>query len=404
MDKQITHKINLYSLYALAFALPFYKKATPILIIVFLVTSLINGNYRFKNKGKNILLFTVLYVAYLIGLLYSENLKYGLSDMETKLSIFIFPIAFFISKIDFKAILDNVLKWFVIGLTISCIICLGEGIYQFVISGNESELFYSKLSIFHHASYYSMYVNLGLIIVYYQYFKKESLIKLDGVKMVLLSVFLSIVILLLSSKMGIISMLITQLAVVIYWVVKYKSYFKSLLVILVFIAGIAITYSSSYTFKVRMDEFITTLKSDEASKKSTTGVRIYAWQTAIDLIKEKPLIGYGTGDVKNVLIDEYIKKDLTVLAKKELNPHNQFLQTAIALGCIGFLILILSFVLPLIHSIKRQFYIYAFFIGLFLLNNLTESMLETQSGVIFYGFFNALFFVSYFDNSKNKEL
>ena len=404
MDKQITHKINLYSLYALAFALPFYKKATPILIIVFLVTSLINGNYRFKNKGKNILLFTVLYVAYLIGLLYSENLKYGLSDMETKLSIFIFPIAFFISKIDFKAILDNVLKWFVIGLTISCIICLGEGIYQFVISGNESELFYSKLSIFHHASYYSMYVNLGLIIVYYQYFKKESLIKLDGVKMVLLSVFLSIVILLLSSKMGIISMLITQLAVVIYWVVKYKSYFKSLLVILVFIAGIAITYSSSYTFKVRMDEFITTLKSDEASKKSTTGVRIYAWQTAIDLIKEKPLIGYGTGDVKNVLIDEYIKKDLTVLAKKELNPHNQFLQTAIALGCIGFLILILIFVLPLIHSIKRQFYIYAFFIGLFLLNNLTESMLETQSGVIFYGFFNALFFVSYFDNSKNKEL
>ena len=404
MDKQITHKINQYSLYALAFALPFYKKATPILIIVFLVTSLINGNYRFKNKGKNILLFTVLYVAYLIGLLYSENLKYGLSDMETKLSIFIFPIAFFISKIDFKAILDNVLKWFVIGLTISCIICLGEGIYQFVISGNESELFYSKLSIFHHASYYSMYVNLGLIIVYYQYFKKESLIKLDGVKMVLLSVFLSIVILLLSSKMGIISMLITQLAVVIYWVVKYKSYFKSLLVILVFIAGIAITYSSSYTFKVRMDEFITTLKSDEASKKSTTGVRIYAWQTAIDLIKEKPLIGYGTGDVKNVLIDEYIKKDLTVLAKKELNPHNQFLQTAIALGCIGFLILILIFVLPLIHSIKRQFYIYAFFIGLFLLNNLTESMLETQSGVIFYGFFNALFFVSYFDNSKNKEL
>ena len=199
-------------------------------------------------------------------------------------------------------------------------------------------------------------------------------------------------------------MLITQLAVVIYWVVKYKIYFKSLLVILVFIAGIAITYSLSYTFKVRMDEFITTLKSDEASKKSTTGVRIYAWQTAIDLIKEKPLIGYGTGDVKSVLIDEYIKKDLTVLAKKELNPHNQFLQTAIALGCIGFLILILIFVLPLIHSIKRQFYIYAFFIGLFLLNNLTESMLETQSGVIFYGFFNALFFVSYFDNSKNKEL
>jgi O-antigen ligase len=398
------NQINLYSLYTLSFALSFHKKAIPILIILFLVTSLLNGNYNLKNRKKTVLFFALLYLAYLVGLFYSENFKYGLSDMETKLSLLIFPIAFWVSNIDFKATLNVVLKWFVIGLVISGLICLLEGIYQFVSTGEESELLYAKLSIFHHASYYSMYLNFGLIVVYYLYIKEDFKVKSKANVTIALSVFFSILIVLLSSKMGIISMLITQVVALIYYTFKYKKYIRSSMLLLFIVACLTIVYNASHTFSVRMDEFVTTISSGKASKVSTTGVRVYAWETAIELIKEKPVIGYGTGDVKNVLVKEYIKKELTILAEKELNPHNQFLQTAIAIGLLGFLILILSLILPMIYSIQKGYYLYVFFIALFIINILTESMLETQSGVIYFAFFNTLLFVAYFNTSERKEI
>jgi len=399
----LKYRINLYSLYVLSFAIPFHKKAIAPLIIIFLLSSLFNGNYNFKNKSKSILLFATIFIAYIAGMLYTENTNFGLKDLETKLSLLIFPIAFYVSKIDFKSISSNALKWFVYGVVISSLICLGEALYQFTITGEESELFYGKLSMFHHASYFSMYVNLALIIVYYIYFKSKTSFQLNSIQTVSLSAFLSIIIILLSSKLGIISMLITQLFAISFWTIKYKSYTKSLLALFIILAGLGTTYKFSYSFNVRVNEFISTLTSGNASKESTTGVRVYAWRTSIDLIKEKPIIGYGTGDVKSILVAEYIKQNLTVLAEKELNPHNQFLQTAVAIGVIGALILLLILILPLVNSIKKQHYIYAFFILLFILNNLTESMLETQSGVIFYGFFNALFFATYFSNYQLKD-
>jgi hypothetical protein len=50
---------------------------------------------------------------------------------------------------------------------------------------------------------------------------------------------------------------------------------------------------------------------------------------------------------------------------------------------------------PAISAIRSEYYLYFVFILLFSVNNLVESMLETQAGVVFYAFFNAfLFWVS----------
>lgn len=402
-NANLLNNINLYSLYVLAFALSFYKKALPILIILFLVTSLLSGVRKLALKDKKVLLFALLYLSYIVGLLYSTNLSFGLKDLETKLSLLVFPLAFFMTSINLKKALPAVLKWFVMGLTLASIICLTGGVYQFALTGEEAALFYSKLSLFHHPSYFSMYLNLGLLVLYFGYFKENSLVHLNTTLLVIVALFFSIIIVLLSSKIGIITMLILQFFALLYWVIKYKQIVKSLVGLAIIVGGLIVVYQTSHVFSVRINEFVSVITSDKASKKSTTGVRIYAWQTAIELIKEKPLIGYGTGDVKEVLVNEYVKKELTVLAGKELNPHNQFLQTTVAIGVVGFLLLLLSLVLPMAFSVQQKYYLYTSFLVLFLINNLTESMLETQSGVIFYGFFNALFFVAYLGSDKENS-
>ena len=333
-------------------------------------------------------------------MLNSENIHHAVLDLETKFSLLIFPITFYISRINMKDKLPIILKWFLFGVILSSVICLGDAIFQFIITKEESELFYSKLSIFHHPSYFSMYLNLALIIVYYFYFNPNEQFNLNSLQTISLNVFLSILIILLSSKLGIISMLFTQLFAITFGTIKHKNYYKSFIAFLIIISGLFITYQYSYSFHVRVNEFFSELTSKKTSEESTTGVRIYAWNAAVKLIKEKPLLGYGTGDVKDVLVEEYLQQNLTILAEKRLNPHNQFLQTSIAIGVLGGIILLFILIIPLILAFKQKHYVYVFFLLLILLNALTESILERQAGVVFYAFFNALLFSVYFPNKK----
>jgi hypothetical protein len=62
------------------------------------------------------------------------------------------------------------------------------------------------------------------------------------------------------------------------------------------------------------------------------------------------------------------------------------------LGIAGLFILVLLFLLPGIAAWKKQDFLYLSLLLLVAVNMLTESMFETQSGVVFFAFFNALLF------------
>jgi O-antigen ligase len=90
---------------------------------------------------------------------------------------------------------------------------------------------------------------------------------------------------------------------------------------------------------------------------------------------------------------------MTGIFNEQLNSHNQFLQTFLALGLPGILLLLSLFVFPIINSLKTKNYILFCFLVIVFLNFLTESMLETISGVVFFAFFYSLLIA----NSTRKE-
>jgi O-antigen ligase len=141
----------------------------------------------------------------------------------------------------------------------------------------------------------------------------------------------------------------------------------------------------------RVNNFVEAITSDNKSDDlGSTANRILIWESSNQIIKENFFIGVGTGDVNDELSLEYEKEGFENGLKRNLNAHNEYYQVFISLGLVGCILLLISLFYPLAISFIHKNYIYLFFLLIVMLNFITESMLETQAGVMFYAFFNSL--------------
>lgn len=125
---------------------------------------------------------------------------------------------------------------------------------------------------------------------------------------------------------------------------------------------------------------------------SGSEVRLVMWTTAAQIAADYPL-GVGTGNVDEVLTAYLNRMGQTELAKMEYNPHNQYLQTAVELGWLGLLLLIAILVVGCIRAWKYRNGILLLVVTNLAFNMLFESMLQRQSGIVFYTFVICLFYL-----------
>ena len=133
-------------------------------------------------------------------------------------------------------------------------------------------------------------------------------------------------------------------------------------------------------------------KSDIRSSKDGTLNRMVVWNVSYRLGIAHFPFGVGTGDVQDVLNEAYQQSNFTTVYDKKMNPHNQYLQTFLALGVAGIIILLAYLFVPLVHAIKKKNLPYIVFLLAVILNLLVESMLETRAGTNFIALFNCLFY------------
>jgi O-antigen ligase len=126
-------------------------------------------------------------------------------------------------------------------------------------------------------------------------------------------------------------------------------------------------------------------KRDNTSIESTTA-RILLWETSIELIKEKPIFGFGTGDIKDVLRARNYEKGYTGVADADYNAHNQFLNSWIAIGVLGTLCLLLVFLTLFNQPNSAHLLFTRYTTIIFFFMFLTESFLEVQSGILPFAF------------------
>ena len=140
----------------------------------------------------------------------------------------------------------------------------------------------------------------------------------------------------------------------------------------------------------RNDKEAFSKKAIDKSDVESTAVRILIWEESMKIIKENFLFGTTPGDLTDKLNEAYQKNGLTGAYANSLNAHNQFLQTFIGTGIIGFILLLLMTVYALVYAIIRKYYLLALFSLLVICNFMVESMLQVHAGFIFFVFFFCL--------------
>lgn len=194
-------------------------------------------------------------------------------------------------------------------------------------------------------------------------------------------------------------MLLTYIIFIVYIIVTQKRYklgITLLLAIIISCAGLFTLVPSVFNRLKVAAEVVSKDKTEIKEVGESTSDRLLIWRASNEIIKDNFYTGVGTGDVKDVLLEKYKERNLWYSYEHKLNTHNQFLQTFIALGVLGFLALLASLFVPLMYAIKRKNMIHVFFILIVFFNILVESMFENQAGVVFYAFFSSfLLMVSY---------
>lgn len=412
---RLHRNIFYFCLAGISFFLPVFGRIVPPLIVIMFLNWLVEApfkkNFRliFKEKHRLFLFsFSFLYLLYLIGMSYSDNMVYGSKDLEIKLSLLVFPLIF--STINQGVISgkegERILDFFVIGCVTGTLLLLGHSWYNDKWNHLNGAYYYSNLSWFFHSTYLSMYLVFSMAIIMWNIFFRGTLIRsLVKIFLLIVAIYFLIIIVLLSSRAGLLSLALVLIFFSILLFAKKKNWITGTVFL---ITSFLMLYLGLQFFpyaSTRISSAAKTLSEGSVKQKEEAGStadRLMVWKSGLEIIREHPVFGIGTGDVKDELMRKYQKNDIRSAFEQKLNAHNQYIQTSISLGMAGLLVLATMLFLPIFAALREEHYVYIIFLLIFALNIVFESMFENQAGVVYYAFFNAFLFWRMGENRKKS--
>lgn len=376
------------------FCLPFGSLVLSGLIVLWIITSFFNIDKKYIQQGlknrKPLLFYLFFFLTLISAFFFSENKEEAAFSVEVKLTFFFFPYLFFCFKWPVE-----ILKRCVISFVSGCFfasLCLIIRAAFYALGGQPEYFFYTLFSGFIHVSYFAMYLVLAgvFVLVFYKDWygnQKNALYS----SYFFVFVFVT-TIFLCSSKLGLISLFISMPMVVVY---RYRKSLNPKRVMLIIIGLLILAGLSAKLFPGSFKRFnsisaVSLEKIDKTSVESTT-VRILIWKEALILIQKNFIAGTGVGDANDALKEAYRQNGLTGAYEHHFNAHNQFFQTFIGMGVIGFCLLLLITFGTMIMALKQKQFVLFVFSLLICLNFMVESMLQTSAGVLFFVFFSCLF-------------
>ncbi|MBL0343207.1 MAG: O-antigen ligase family protein [Bacteroidetes bacterium] len=380
-----------YSLMLTALLIPFYPKFLTLLIVICFFLWLFEKKEESVKENllnnKPLLFLISFYLLHIVGLLWTSNFKYAGLDLQIKLPLLLFPLIFS-TKISIENISAKLVRLFNFSLLIAVLFCLLRSSWCYYENGINL-FFYKDFSFFVHPGYFSMFLCFGSASLLYNRLREQdsSMLQKSSVMDWVMLVMFSFAILLLASKAGVFVQLFLLSFGLIQVIRKFVTEnLKSILgLLLILLCTIYFGLFSSLT-SGRMNELKTAVATESSHQVHSSGMRLQAWQSAMELIAENPILGSGTGDVKDKLIAVYQIKGFNEIFVLKLNAHNQFLQSFAGLGIFAFLLLTLTFGLAFSNSIKAGNLLLSAFIVIVVLNMMVEAVLEVTAGSVFISF------------------
>lgn len=385
-ELNINEKISIIILSLIALLLPIYQKTIPLLIVIWTVQNLF---YNFKSfsfisiyRNKTAVLLISFFLLHILTLVITENKSSGLFDIESKLSLLIFPLIFTLNPKPYKKSYLSIFNYFILGCLIAGLICLTHSFYLKIAFDARWQYFtYTDLSILMHPTYFAMYICLAIVLSFNALLiSKNNISRLFYIFTIL---FFMTIVMLLSSKAGLIVLFFLVIIFLFKFIKKNK---KNIILILTFSFLMLGLIMKNDRFSVMKDTLYNKYVLGKTQIESTNE-RLIVWSTVIKKLKTDWLFGTGAGDLKFDLTKEFKKSGFNLGEEKLLNAHNQYLETFLSVGILGIVILLLILIICFKIQYNHNNLELLGFIIIITINFIFESILNNQAGIVFFSLF-----------------
>lgn len=364
--------------------------------------------------SKPLVMLTSLYLVYLVGILFTNHLDIALKYAEYKLSLLIFPVLLSV-RLKERFNLAPVVTGLVAGLFIASLMGLFHSYSIYKQTHDFNNAFGSSLfSYIHHPSYFTAFMTIALAAIWHGYLQRWRGYRLLPVLGV--SAYLLVMMLFCFSFAGMLFLMLLGGIVLLRWIyLRFgKIVFAAVLILLPLIPFIV--YKNYLNMAITVDETVSAVRhyaSDPSgfvrNNDGVTGndVRLIMWTVSAQEFATHPM-GVGTGNLDDHLSWQLSKHGQHELARQDekhtirYNPHNQFLQTGLETGIIGLLIFMLIIGFSFAFGWKHKNWILVILACNLAFNSLFESMLQRESGIVFYTFWICVL-VLYSSSNPNIE-
>lgn len=349
------------------------------------------------TRNKYAWLVQAVFFLTVLATIHTDDLPRAFSFWERQLPIFLFPLILFaehevIFRMKRKLLeLSSILSVLVIAfLYIDALRTISY--YNLPLDVLFSHRFINhnfSLPLDIHASYLSLIVAIGLL-AFIANFNRQQVLSRKLVIMIMICFLLAGLIQLGSRAVLIGMLLVMNLAIPFY-------FFKTNRVKL--ILGSVIVTTGLLFQLFRMDgfreRFVSDLQADVFNSmplsEQLADTRKERWTVAIDLVKESPLVGYGTGMETGILKEAYFENKFYHSYLHRLNAHNQYLSFLLKGGILALLAYLFILGKGMYYAIRSKDLVFTGFMILIITMSFGENLLDVNKGIVFYAFFFSWF-------------
>ena len=267
------------------------------------------------------------------------------------------------------------LPYLAYGTLFSCVLCNFFQIYEY----GEPFFKYAKFLVSPldiDPTYLGLYIGFTVVFIVDSISKNWYILVLKILTILYLFIFLFY----MGSK---ISVLIVSLLLLIK-VIRYKPQNRNLKIVMIatLIFGFFISFNIPYAQRLFYKPIIKMVSGDSSYLFYDRDI---IWNCSIEAIKDSIFLGYGTGDDIDVIKDCLQLNNFDI--SRDHNAHNQYLSALLRFGILGLLLLAIVF-FDLYKKNNSVFTIY--FIAIFSVSFLTESVIDRNKGILLFVFVYSL--------------
>lgn len=408
----------------IATMIPFKMNMGNVAIIISFIYALY---FRYKkglkfNKTNYYIIYFPLgfFIINLISALLSRNIHDGIKSIDKNLLVIIIPLTLlFLNKTnDF---LKQTLTVFAVSCSIATFILLIYGGYNILIGESIDVLFFHNFSIIYdqHAVYFALYLALSIFSLTH-YYNKINLLSLKIKFLLLTSLLILLIGLFLTASKAVIFIF---LILYFFQLVSLFKIMKTRILVFISFMLMVVVLSNTEIIKTR---FVNGLEFNIKNFQPTNDIvkaKVFNYKEKVAisdlelryiffkigmfhfLDDGKLFFGYGVGDVQDYLDYYYLTYGLAPNWYEGFNVHNQYLQTLITYGVFVFLVFLGYIIISFHYAIKHKSLLHLSFLILICFIFIFEVTLVRNKGIVFFYFFNTLFFLNYirFENSYSRN-